>query len=240
MRWDGLSFPEQVLATTPIATTYESTLSFTRRSLAGAPASISGGVPDVLADLHHNWAAVVSAELCTASPAVLQHLDLQATPGTELLINGHLVARTRQHAVSSSNFPRGLESSTPFVRWVSRGCDTIQLRLFEPPSCPAGHVEPLLQTLEQPAPTLQELRIAHSNTSVVLCGTIDCSRTNTYPLSGDMQQLLLHVNWRGDELRQGVGYVDAAGNYYPPEDWVRPIGLSKLGHTESRYSKLCT
>lgn len=225
--WDGLSFPDHIVASTPTATTYEKSLSFTRQALSGPPSSYSGDVPQALAGLDGPWAAVVSAELCTSASALLQYLELWATPGTELLVNGTLVARTRPHSSTSSAFPRGPQTPAPFVRWASRGCDHIELRMYDPPKCPAGHAESVLPIPEPSTVPLRELRIAHSNTSVILCASADCSDAKKFPIEADVQQLVVHILWRDSTLQQGVGYVDADGELHAPADWVRP-GMSLL------------
>jgi hypothetical protein len=221
VEWDGLSFPEQILDSAPAFTTYEKTLSFTRHGLSGPSSTPGKAVPPALVGLEHGWAAVVSAEICTSAAALLQHLELRATPGTELLVNGAVVARARAHDSSSAAFPRGPETATPFVRWVSRGCDNIQLRMYDPLPCPAGHAESLLVT---PAPSetpLGELRIAYSNTSVILCISEDCSDAKQFRISAETQKLVVHVAWDNRTVHQGVGLVDTDGAMHDPVDWVR-------------------
>ena len=220
--WDGLSFPVHVLDSSPITTTYEKTLAFTRQGLSGPPASHSGAVPKALTALESGpWAAVVSAQLCTPTSGLLQHLDVRATPGTEVLLNGTVVARTTRRSSSVAAFPRGPPSATPFVRWASRGCDHIQLRMYDPPKCPAGHAESVLPIPEPSPDPLKELRIAHSNTSVILCASADCSESRKFPIGADVQQLVVHVSWRDNTLQQSVGYIDADGNQHAPAEWVR-------------------
>ena len=179
-------------------------------------------MPETLAGLESGpWAAVASAELCTPASALLQHVDLRGSPGTELLVNGAVVARTPRRSSSMAVFPRGPASAIPFVRWASRGCDYIQLRMFEPPKCPAGHAESVLP-IPVPSPEpLKELRIAHSNTSVILCASEDCSESRNFPIGAHVQQLVVHISWRDNTVQQSVAHIDADGKQYAPTDWVR-------------------
>jgi hypothetical protein len=234
--WDGLAFPEQILDSAPTAITHERTLSFSRHALVGSPSSYSGVESHTASGWDHAWAAVVSAELCTSAPALLQQLDLRASPGTELLVNGMLVARTRSHVSTSTAFPRGPETATPFVRWVSRGCDHVQLRMYDPPRCPAGHAESVLPTLESFSAPVTEVRIAHSNTSIILCASSECSDTEKFPIDADMRQLVVHLSWHDRTLRQGVGHVDADGVEHAPADWVRPALCLRHCATEQSAS----
>lgn len=163
------------------------------------------------------WAAQATGYICSNSSA-WQQLQLHAVPGTQLLVDGTPAITTAADGAVEA-FPRGPAVDGLALHWAAPGCTHVQLRMFEPPRCAAGHVEALAAP-PAPTPPLAEVTMAYSNASVVLCGGRGCAQSLRVDLGRDARLLMLHVSWSAGALVQRVWFFDASGEQHGSDEWV--------------------
>lgn len=119
-------------------------------------------------------------------------------------------------------YPRGPAVDGLALQWAPPGCTRVQLRMFEPPRCGSGHVE-ALPAPPAPTPPLQEVTVAYSNSSVMLCGGHSCTQPLRISLASDARMLVVQLAWEGGLLSQRISCVDGHGVRHASHDWVRSL-----------------
>jgi hypothetical protein len=215
--WNGLHFPIEILSAPPDAVTFESSLNFNRSKTSGPLAEMVAGRQEGTPS--GPWAALATGHLCS-SGRLLQQLQLHATPRTQLLLDGALVATTRPESTVQM-YPLGPPTAALYVHWVQRGCSEVQVRFFEPPKCGENHVEALLFD-SQPGRPLEEVKLAYARGSLMLCGDRDCTDNRRFNIDGAVSALVLQLEWDSGGLMQRITYTMQDGSVHSPEDWVSP------------------
>ena len=195
--WAGTDFPWEVLSATPSAITYDSAIAFSKTAAADNFEGVTwSGEP-----LTGAFAARASAQVCSIARS-WQQLELLATPGTQLLVDG-ITAAVSARPASASQFPRGSSQHALFVHWVSPGCHSLEVLFYEPPVCGADHVETMAADTGVIA-ELGDLRIAYSNTSAVLCADPQCTQTRQVIVPASARGLRWSVRAFGGTALQSI------------------------------------
>lgn len=200
-RWSGTDFPWDILSDTPSAVTHESVVSFSKPAAAVHMDGVSWtGEP-----VNGPFAARASAQICSVARS-WQQLQLLATPGTQMRIDGITAAVSAERA-SASTYPRGSARYALHVHWMPPGCHGIEIFFFEPPACGHNHVE-ALATKAGILAELGEVRIAYSNTSAVLCADASCASTRQLTVPPTARGLSWSLVITTDTVLQSVQMLD--------------------------------
>ena len=203
--WDGTAFPEAVVSSIATVTTQESALHFAKPADRSALAGVQWPPGSELAA---PFAARARGYACSAANA-WQQIELEATPGTQLRINGVTVAESPRGG-SATPFRRGPPSKALFFHWLEPGCVDVDVLFYEPPFCGANHVEQLSGDSEL-LQVHHEAKVAYSDTSTVLCADIGCRDVVALPVGGASKALKLRVTLIGDTLTQTATMLTADG-----------------------------
>jgi hypothetical protein len=212
--WQGHSFPYERLNTAPDVTTMEIKVHFFKDAAAG---TVQGVAWPQGHEVGGPFAARVTGVACS-SVRVWQQLSLEATPGTELRLDGIPVAVT-EAASFVHRYPRGPARHATYVHWVEPGCVSLELLMFEPPLCLPGHIEELTSD-STPLAEVSQIQMSYMHGLVMMCKTADCNATVEVRLL-DAVQLCFRVVWSGVELTQEITRVYSNGTTEHAAAWVR-------------------
>jgi hypothetical protein len=206
LSWDGISFPEHMLVEEPNLETMESSISFNRPTNASMFIGVTWPQNGTILGA---FAARAKGTACSTSHA-WQQLQLFATPGTQLRIDGVTVAMTKGNGVLQHNFPRGSPSLAVYLQWIEPGCYDIEVLFFEPRPCSSNHVEATKMDLQAKL-ALKEVKIAYSNTSTLACADEACSSTVETAMSPQSKSLKFWVRLERGTLTQQLSLLTKEG-----------------------------
>jgi hypothetical protein len=204
-KWSGTSFPEEMLSFQPDVTTQQATIDFHKP----ADSSLLAGVawPSGVA-LAAPFAARASGHVCSSS-RVWEQLELVATPGTQLRINGVTAALTVP-SVTAGTYPRGSPAHALHFHWLAPGCYDLEVLFFEPPACGANHVE-LMAADRGVLQPLGDVRVAYTNASAVVCTDLACRKSQELAVGAKTVSIELVVALFGLTLVQTITMLDSEG-----------------------------
>ena len=179
----------------PDVETVDSTIDLLRTSNEGMLSGVTWPAENTFPAV---FAARASGHVCSSVHAWRQ-LELWATPGAQLRIDGVSVAAT-EHAATHP-YPRGAAKRVSYFQWVEPGCHELELLFFEPHRCSANHVE-VMELVHAEARAVQEVSIAYNNESALLCADAACGATVQAAVTAAARSMRLELSLANQQLTQ--------------------------------------